>query len=533
MPRFVVHIGLPKTGTKYLQSNFRRLGEELRQNGVYYPNHWWVEDIDLNHDALLRDLADPRATYLDDVFQTLRESGHEVILLSCEGFSGMTQTERQRLKQLTGDNKVEIIFFCRRWSDWIPSAWQQHVKGGEAGTLPEFVVDTLSSMSVIPAINFEPILDGFEDDFGTGCIRVLSYSDLLDSKTDIAEVFFRDVLHMSGELGLRRESVHESVGVVGAEILRAINASERAAGRRPGIGTFKRLEKFDRHRDVAEALTFVMNAMKEDTAELLLDDLSGPFEHLFNHLSQKYRHALVGTHTGRIFEPRKAFSKYVRQDYLLRSGVADALCHVSHALARLDAAEAAGKDPRTVRIRATRRNGSPDILVAQGSEAVDYLQNHPAWQIPASKNSRIISSLDFGLGGTCQAAIGEGWHKAEDGFRWTSGGRSTLRVRRPENAQNYLALAAVSAFVHPEKLSKQRVMVKVNGTLVGSAELSEFSALEFEIPWTCIKQSQEILLEFELPDAAKPSDITGSHDARRLALCFRHLRIFADPVSGE
>ena len=110
MTRYLLHVGLPKTGTKYLQTNFRRLSSVLEERGVIYPADWWKDEHEVNHDRLAADLRAGNIEALRPVFDRLNASGRTV-LLSCEGLSGFSAATLNNLQALMRRNVADIILY--------------------------------------------------------------------------------------------------------------------------------------------------------------------------------------------------------------------------------------------------------------------------------------------------------------------------------------------------------------------------------------------------------------------------------------
>ncbi len=99
-PCYVIHIGLPKTGTKYLQREFCRARSEMLADGICYPTEFWPELQIFAHHELLKELSQIPNPKLEQVFATLNSSGHRKILLSCEGFIGVPRERLEYLRSL-------------------------------------------------------------------------------------------------------------------------------------------------------------------------------------------------------------------------------------------------------------------------------------------------------------------------------------------------------------------------------------------------------------------------------------------------
>ena len=113
-------------------------------DGICYPTEFWPELQIFAHHELLKELSQIPNPKLEQVFSTLNASGHRKILLSCEGFIGVS---RERLEYLRSLIRASEVRSCssRDDEDWIPSQWQQTVKQGAVESLAEMYAKTLAT----------------------------------------------------------------------------------------------------------------------------------------------------------------------------------------------------------------------------------------------------------------------------------------------------------------------------------------------------------------------------------------------------
>ena len=137
----------------------------------------------------------------------------------------------------------------------------------------------------------------------------------------------------------------------------------------------------------------------------------------------------------------------------------------------------------------------------------------------------IALRIDFGfVGNSAQYKIA-GWQAPEQGFTWTSGNKSSLAFPRPGLPGRYALELQVSPFVWRNKLSRQRLIITVNDAQVGRFAVLHEAVLTCAIPWTLLTERGVCTVEFQLPDAAIPSEVNGVPDARHLAIAFDELRL--------
>ena len=527
--KFILHIGLPKTGTKYLQTHFRRHYNLLAAAGVHYPRNWWVSKYDSNHDGLARDLIAKNDARLAPIFAEFEASEYTSILLSCEGFSDFREADLSYLKSLIGSAEVQVVFFCRRWSDWMPSAWQQTVKQGSHLTFPEFMAVQISEARVIPAINFRIILDAYEKLFGRDAIAIVPYSNLLDQSFDIVAAFYRHFLGFEEMPSITRETIHPSIGIDNAEVVRALNSLTVRSGRSPDFSTFQRMEMFVDDEIVAGPLSRINAAMKESVGEINVGDFAEPFHSLFEELTRDYGDLVrdVGCGT-QLFTQRDAPLQFIRQDYMLFPGVVEDILMLQARLASISAAEDAAKAETTVFSMPTDPPWYFDMQVMQGEAAVDFLAAHP--MMPAAADcDQVAFPTNLSEGTVPPGLLVEGWSSPEPTATWTDGKRAVMKVMLDATGGDQCLYLILRPFIAPPELPAQRFTLSINGQAVGRNRISQFSVIRVSFPWVLLDDARAVTLTFELPDAARPSDLTDLvQDDRQLGLSFEHVSIWPD-----
>lgn len=139
----LVHIGLMKTGTSYLQSLLRASTEELARQGLVM-----VPDTQPRSRELARALrgaldeeADlPRArTAVERLGTELEAAGDHRVLISDETLAVATPAQVSRLGAALGDREAHVVVTARDPARILPSAWQQTVKGGSQDSFEEYL----------------------------------------------------------------------------------------------------------------------------------------------------------------------------------------------------------------------------------------------------------------------------------------------------------------------------------------------------------------------------------------------------------
>src|SRR5262245_583988 len=81
--RYIIHVGPPKTGTKYLQSSLTAMAPTLLRHSIFYPIKWWQSEEWFGHHELSRSLRtcndDKR---LSTIFAEINEQNAQIVILS-------------------------------------------------------------------------------------------------------------------------------------------------------------------------------------------------------------------------------------------------------------------------------------------------------------------------------------------------------------------------------------------------------------------------------------------------------------------
>lgn len=138
--KLVWHIGLPKTGTSYLQQVIWNNRAVLAERGVQLPGfghreHLWAA-LGLAEEARL-ERRDPRAP---GAWQRLVEQVHEVegtALLTHEFFASATAEQAARGREAFGDLDVHLVITARDAASMLRAGWQEFVKNGGQRSLAD------------------------------------------------------------------------------------------------------------------------------------------------------------------------------------------------------------------------------------------------------------------------------------------------------------------------------------------------------------------------------------------------------------
>ena len=295
MGRVVLHLGLPKTGTSFLQTVLRAEEDRLATVGVHLPagrsqdvftavlhvtdrSAHWGRSPAAGRRAWDRVLAGVRA----------RTGPGAVTVLSSETLClAQPRHVRRVLADLTnaGAERVDVVVTVRDLARQLPAEWQEGVKHGRRGSYPAFLRAVLADPAALTdraarlrhrrfwaAQDPVAVLDRWSADLPPDrahCVVVPppgAPADTLWRRFAVAVGVPDDV---AAAVVLPEAQVNTSLGAVQLEVLRRVNRRFTRAGREQSYGTVakrlyagrilrqqqgERLVLPARHREVAAAL---------------------------------------------------------------------------------------------------------------------------------------------------------------------------------------------------------------------------------------------------------------------------------------
>lgn len=244
--RVVLHVGLPKTGTTYLQSLLWSHAEVLRDHGVRLPGghrreHLWASgDVREEPGLARRNAAAPGAwARLAAELRDAPGTG----LVTHEFLCGASAEQVGRALGLLGDTEVHVVVTAREIVSLVTARWQERVKNGATGTLDDYP----------PRPGYDPA-----DEWGWATIDLGGVLERWGAHVPPERIHVicppapdepRDVLwqRFAGVLGIDPGLVptdaaraNESLGLVGVELMRRVNPHVRDLRRPADRGTWLR-----------------------------------------------------------------------------------------------------------------------------------------------------------------------------------------------------------------------------------------------------------------------------------------------------
>lgn len=160
-----LHVGLPKTGTTYLQSILWANSDLLRERGVLLPGfgprqHLWASCVVREEPRLERRHAEAKHAW--DVLSREAREWPDTAIISHEFFAGASAEQAARALADLGDAEVHVVVTAREIVGLLTARWQEWVKNGATGPVDAYP----------PKEEFDPT-----DEWGWG---TLDLADVLD-----------------------------------------------------------------------------------------------------------------------------------------------------------------------------------------------------------------------------------------------------------------------------------------------------------------------------------------------------------------
>jgi len=231
--RLYVHIGLPKTGTSFLQAALLHNREVLAEQGLDLVPPTKREAFELM--LLVRDRYDPALDSASvqgslDRFPTLLEKAPgSRALISQESLAAATPPQIRRFLDACGDRDVHVIVTVRDLARQLPSSWQQRLKSGGSLTYDEFLrqAKALEQRGVDRRpwrhLNVTEMLALWSEAVGPSRMHVVTLPPPGSAPSTLLERFC-SLLDVDPDRMVPEEKrVNTSLGRVQAELLRRVN----------------------------------------------------------------------------------------------------------------------------------------------------------------------------------------------------------------------------------------------------------------------------------------------------------------------
>lgn len=321
MPNYIIHVGPHKTGSTYIQRGLYECADKLKQLGTLVPTHWQASLENPNHSRLLQRLERGDQSLRED-FIAFEQSDFQAVVLSHEGLAGLPLPILQHLRSLLGSNTVEVIYYVRRWTDWLYSAWYEFIVHGSSDTFLEFALPHLADPEESEFLNIEKKIQKLVQAFGRESVKVVSFSAVVEARLDLFEHFCASFLTQSVAIQKGRSKSNVSYAPNELELMRAMQAIDRRSGKQP---TSKVVERFRELRDQLD-ITQLLETLDRFERKIDLGTSYRRLRPILRGCRESYWDLIVGpVPNGFWYEELPPVVKYISLDYMLLAGMSETL----------------------------------------------------------------------------------------------------------------------------------------------------------------------------------------------------------------
>ena len=227
--RVLVHIGLPKTATSYLQTIIWANRDELRRRGVVVPgverrDHLWASRTVREDPAQLRAPEHHRGAWERVLAELASTEGTG--LISHEFFAAASRKQAAAMVEALAPAQVHLVVTAREPLGLFAASWQESLKNGATTPMVEYGRHESRSSTAIwnwRSLDLRLVLQRWSTAVAPERIHVLVL-DPTAPKDDVWERFASVVGFETAGLDLSGSFPNSSMGVSEAETLRRLNS---------------------------------------------------------------------------------------------------------------------------------------------------------------------------------------------------------------------------------------------------------------------------------------------------------------------
>ena len=228
--RVFLHVGLPKTGTTYLQTLMWHNHEELVRQGVLLPGesnrqHLWASGVVRDDPKIDRRGPEARHAWSRLVEEVNAWAGTAVI--SHEFFASASADQAQRAAAALTGAEVHVVVTARETVSLVTTAWQELVKNGSTLPIDRFPQLERSGPHVDwtwAALDLADVLGRWGSAVPHDRVHVLTLPKPGEPRETLWLRFAALVGIDPAPCRTEASARNESLGVVEAELLRRVNA---------------------------------------------------------------------------------------------------------------------------------------------------------------------------------------------------------------------------------------------------------------------------------------------------------------------
>lgn len=154
-----LHVGLPKSGTSYVQGTLTANKDVLKGAGLLFPGEAWVDQVRAVQDVRKMHVAPSKRKGVPGAWQKLVaeiSDWHGDAMISMEWLGPAAQDRIQAMVDDLSPARVQVIFTVRDLARTVPAAWQEFMQNREEWTWPEFLDGVVAEdhSSTLPGSRF-------------------------------------------------------------------------------------------------------------------------------------------------------------------------------------------------------------------------------------------------------------------------------------------------------------------------------------------------------------------------------------------
>jgi hypothetical protein len=142
-----LHVGLPKSGTSYLQKTLTANKDDLERAGLLFPGRAWVDQVRAVQDVRQMPLGPAKRKRVAGAWHRLVAeiaAWPDDALISMEWLSPASPERIRVMVEDLRPARVQVIFTARDLARTVPAAWQEFMQNRDEWTWPEFLESVVS-----------------------------------------------------------------------------------------------------------------------------------------------------------------------------------------------------------------------------------------------------------------------------------------------------------------------------------------------------------------------------------------------------
>ncbi len=217
--KLLIHAGLHKTGSTYIQSSLSKNYVNLKRNGILYP--MVGRSSGFGHHDLIRMIRKDNISTIREKFKDEEFLKYDTVIISSENFEYLDSGEIETLLEIFKEFTPKLFIYYRTWGSLLHSVWQEEIKHGSCMTYDRFCLENISFPFGSRFLNFTTFVNNVLKNIDGKNIFIASYNNV-KSKYDILNFFMKifnlDVVSPNADI-----KMNVSLDPVTIEIIRVLN----------------------------------------------------------------------------------------------------------------------------------------------------------------------------------------------------------------------------------------------------------------------------------------------------------------------